>query len=73
MMIDRPGMALVADLLGGAQAGQGGADHDDGRVVVLGVAHRGSAAEHRPPLFRRAQAEHVVVAAGVAHGGRRFG
>ncbi len=33
----RAGMALVADLLGGAQAGQGGADHDDGRVVVLGV------------------------------------
>ena len=30
---DRAGVALVADLLGGPQAGQRGADHDDGRVA----------------------------------------
>ena len=48
MMIDRAGVALVADLLGGPQAGQGGADHDDGRVGVLGSLMGGIVGPSRP-------------------------
>ncbi len=35
----RPGVALVADLLGRPQAGQRGSDHDDGGVTGQGIAH----------------------------------